>query len=200
LQGVIDDAYIKQLASEHHVSVTTQELNDQVAIVQAQNNLGTNNQVFADVLKEFWGWSIDDFKRELKQQMLAQKVVSTLDTGTHDRAQNVLTQLQQGKGFGDLAKQYSDEKTSGANGGDYGFAITKTNRDIPPQVLDQLFRLKAGQTSGIINAGTSLEIVQVKDNNGDTVHASHISFTFKPISDYTGPLEAKEKPSKYLHL
>ena len=198
LQSVINDAYVKQLASQHHVSVSDRELNDELELVRSQNRLGSSDQVFADVLKEFWGWSIDDFKRELKQQMLAQKVVSTLDTATQQRAQTALAQLQSGTDFATLAGQVSDDTTTKASGGDYGMLIDRTNRDIPPQVIDQLFRLQSGQTSGIINTGVSLEIVKVEQISGDKVKAAHIQFNFQPITTYTDPLQAREKPHMFV--
>jgi foldase protein PrsA len=195
---VVDEAYVKQVADQHHISVSDQELNDEIQLVRSQNRLGSNNQVFEDVLKEFWGWSVNDFKRELQQQMLAQKVVSTLDTGTHQRAEQVYQQVKSGADFATLAKQFSDDASTKDNGGDYGFAISQSDRDLPPQVIDALFRLQPGQTSGIINTGAGLEILQLKDSSGGKVHAAHILFTFKPISTYIDPLKQKDKPHLYI--
>src|SRR6185503_10081097 len=193
-----NEAYVKQLAEEHKVSVTDKELNDEIALLRSQNRLGGSDQVFEDVLREFWGWSMDDFKRELKSQMLAQKVVSVLDTGTHDRAKAVLTQLQNGSDFAAVAKQYSDDASTKANGGDYGFAINKTNRDLYPQVVDALFKLQANQTSGIVETPIGLEIVKDREIEGNTVRASHILLQFKPASTYINPLHDKEKPRLFV--
>jgi parvulin-like peptidyl-prolyl isomerase len=199
LDSVVNDAYIKQLAKEHSVSVSNQELNNQIALVRSQNRLGSNDQVFADVLKEFWGWSVDDFKRELKQQMLTQKVIATLDTNTQGRAQNVLNQLRGGADFASLAKQNSDDLSTRDNGGDYGFPIDKSNRDISPQVVDAVFRLQPGQISDVISAGNGLEIVKVQSIEGDKVRAAHIMFAFKNVDAYIKPLQTKDKAHDYIH-
>jgi len=193
LDLVVDNAYVKDLAEQHNISVTDQELNDAIRLVRSQNRLGSNDQVFEDVLREFWGWSVNDFKRELKQQMLAQKVVSTLDTGTRTRAESALDNLQKGGDFGNVAKAVSDDATSRANGGDYGFTISQNDRNLAPQAIDTLFSLKVGQTSGIVNTGSSLEIFLLKTRDGDKITAAHIVFNFKPIGDYINPLRAKEK-------
>jgi parvulin-like peptidyl-prolyl isomerase len=198
LDGVINDAYVKQLAKKHNVSVSDQEVNDQVAVVQAQNRLTDNPKVFEEVLKEFWGWSVDDFKRELRQQLLAQKVVATLDTGTHQRADEVLAKVKAGEDFGALAKQYSQDQNTAPNGGEYGITITPTNRDVPSQVVAELFKMQPGQTSGIINAGATLEIVKLTELKGTEAKASHISFNFKDIETYLKPLREKEKPARYV--
>lgn len=194
---VVDDAYVKQVADKHDISVSDRELDDAIRLVRSQNRLGSNDQVFEDVLKEFWGWSLNDFKRELRQQMLAQKVVSTLDTATQARAKEAYASIQAGTDFAAVAK-YSDDTSTRDTGGDYGFAIGQSDRDLPPQVIEAMFHLKAGETSGIINTGTSLEIIKVKDVSGDKVHASHIVFAFKPISTYTDTLRKQNKPHLFI--
>lgn len=200
LQQVIDNAYVKQLAARNHVSVSGKQVDDEVALVRSQNRLGSNDAVFQDVLKQFWGWSVDDFKRELQQQLLAQAVVAKLDTGTQARAQDALKQLKGGADFAALAKTVSDDTSTKAAGGEYGFLIDKSNLDIAPQAVDALFELKPGQYSGIVNTGYSLEIEKVLDVSGNKVHAAHIVFTFKDISAYLKPLESQEKVHKYLTL
>ncbi len=194
LQSVIDDAYTKQLAKQHKITVTDQELNYQIDLLRNQNRLGGSNTIFEDVLKEFWGWSLQDFKRELRQQILAQKVNSTLDTDAHNRAQNVLSQLTNGGDFAALAKQYSEDPSTKDGGGDYGIAIEKTNRDLSPQVIDALFKLQPGQTSAIVETPLGLEILKVREKDGPSVRASHIYFTFKGIGTYIDPLK-KRQPS-----
>ncbi|HJQ08509.1 MAG TPA: peptidylprolyl isomerase [Candidatus Saccharimonadales bacterium] len=200
LESVINDAYTKQLAAKHKVHVADQELNDQVALLRNQNRLGSSDAVFEDVLKEFWNWSIADFKRELKMQMLSQKVVSTLDDSTHARARNVFAQLSNGGDFAALAKQYSDEAGAKESGGDYGFAISKTNRVLPPQVIDMLFKLKPSETSAIVETPLGLEILRLREADGSTVRASHIFFAFKKPSTYIDPLKKEKKPRHFIGL
>lgn len=199
LESVINEAYVKELADKHKVSVSDKELNDEIALLRSQNRLGGSDQVFEDVLREFWGWSMDDFKRELKSQMLAQKVVSVMDQGTHDRARSVVSQVQGGADFAALAKQYSDDVGTKAVGGDYGFAIDKTNRDLAPQVVDALLKLKANEVSGIVETPFGLEILKVREVDGNTVRASHILLEFKPTDTYIQPLRDKEKPRQFIH-
>jgi parvulin-like peptidyl-prolyl isomerase len=198
LQQVVDQAYVKELAETHKVSVSDKELNDEIALLRSQNRLGSSDEVFQDVLHEFWGWSLDDFKRELKSQMLAQKVVSTMDTNTHKRAQDVLTALANGGDFAQVAKQYSDDPSTKDAGGDYGIAIGLGNRDLSPQVVDTLFKLQANQISGVVETPQGLEILKVREADGSTVRASHIFLQFKNISTYLDPIKKKEKPHNFI--
>ncbi|HSH18098.1 MAG TPA: peptidylprolyl isomerase [Candidatus Saccharimonadales bacterium] len=200
MQKVIDDAYVKQLAKQHNISVSNREVNDQITLVKSQNRLGTNDQMLEDVLNQFWGWSISDFRRELKSQLLAQKVASQLDTATHARASAALVQLKNGKDFAALAAEVSDDAATKAAGGQYGAPITKSNRDVPPQVVDALFKLQPGQTSEIINTGYTLEIIKVAQVSGDKVTGSHISFKLTDIEQYIKPLKEQQKTRRFISV
>jgi len=198
MNRVVDYAYVKMLAKEYDISVNNRELDDAIRLVREQNRLGSSDKVFEDVLKEFWGWSVGDFKRELKQQMLAQKVVSSLDTETNEQAKQVFERLQKGEDFATLAKKFSDDADTRSEGGEYTGAISQSDRDLPAQVIDALFRLKPGQVSPIINTGSGLEIIKLKEMDGNKVRAAHISFNFKPINTYIDPLKDKQKPRIFI--
>jgi len=199
MSQVIQDAYVKQLASQYHVSVSNQAVDNEVALVRSENRLGNSDRVFREVLNEFWGWSESDFKRELKQELLQQAVVAKLDTATNDRANSALKQLEKGADFANVAKQMSDDLNTKSDGGKYAAAITINDSDLSPILTHEIFKLKAGQISGLINTGYTLDIIKVLDVNGSTRHAAHIQFTFKDITTYTKPLQGKNPPHQYIH-
>jgi hypothetical protein len=207
LQNVIDNAYIKQLAGKYHVTVSDKEVNLRLNEVRSQNRLGGNNKVFADVLRDYWGWSINDFKRSLKQEILAQKVSAKLDNADTQRAASALAQAKNGGDFGALAKKLSDDPSAKDNGGDYGFAITKTNPNVPPEVVNALFGLRSGQVSDLILASPvlagqppSFQIVKVTGLNGDTVTAQHIVINLKDATTYIKQLRQIDPPRSYVHF
>ncbi len=200
LDKVINDAYIKQLAKDNKVSVSDKEVNTEIQIVRTQNRLGGSDKVFEDVLKEYWGWSLNDFKRSLKQQILAQKLLPVLDPATTARAAAARAELSSGADFAATAKKYSDDVSTKDAGGEFGFPIDKANRDIAAQTTAVLFKLKAGEVSEVINAGYSLEIVKNIEVQGDKVRSAHILFNFKDINTYINDLKDKKKTSLYIKL
>lgn len=200
LQDVINNAYIKTLAAKNGVSVSDKEVDQRISQVRAQNRLGSNNKVFADVLRSYWGWSIGDFKRSLKNEILAEKVVAKLDTETAKRANEALSQVRAGADFSTIAKQYSSDPSVATNGGDYGFSISKDNPNIHPNVASEMFKMKAGEISNIINAGQTLEIVKVTQVNGEFVTAQHISFKLKDPQTYIDQLKKSTPTHKYVTL
>lgn len=200
MSQVITQAYVKKLADKLHLSVSNKEVNDQVALVRSQNRLGASDEVFRNVLREFWGWSVSDFKRELKSELLEQKVVAALDTDTKARANDALAKLNKGEDFEKLAEHVSDDAATREDGGEYGFTIDRSSRDIAPQAVEALYKLTKGQHTGIIDAGYFLEIDKLLDQKGTKLQAAHMTFNYKDISVYTKPLEKSAPTHYYLHL
>ncbi len=197
---VIEDAYVKQLAKENGVSISNQNVDSQLVTVRSQNRLGSNDRVFKEVLNEFWGWSEDDFRRVLKQQLLKQAVISKLDTAANYRAKTALQQLNTGADFSKLATEISDDVSTKASGGQYPVAITITNRDLPPAVTAALFKLTPGQISPIINTGYTLEILKLNEKNGGSLKAAHIQFNLKDINVYVKPEQQKNGSHQYIRF
>lgn len=200
LDKVINDAYIKQLAKDKDVSVSEKEVNDEIQIVKSQNRLGGSDKVFEDVLKQYWGWSVDDFKRSLKQQLLAQKLLPQLDSEAVNKANSALADINSGMTFADAAKKYSEDAASKDNGGEYGYPIDKANRDMSAQTTAALFKLNPGQVSEVINSGYSLEIVKNIETQGDKIRGAHIVINFKDINTYINDLKETKKPTVYIKL
>lgn len=198
MDQVIQDAYVKQLARQHGASVSNREVDSEVALVRSQNRLGNSDRVFREVLDEFWGWNENDFKRELKQQLLKQAVVAKLDTATNSKAAAVAQQAQGGADFAALAAQYSEDPASRGNGGQYPQPLKPNDHDVAPAITEAVFRLQPGQVSQPITTGYTLEIIKVLDESGSTRHAAHIQFNYKDVGTYVQPLAAKHPPHTYI--
>jgi hypothetical protein len=200
LDKVVNDAYVKELASKNSVSVTNQEVDAAIATVRNENRLGTSDKVFEDVLREFWGWSINDFRRALRQQLLAQKVVNRLDTDAHSKAEAALAELNGGANFADIAKKYSDDDVTKNSGGDFGAPIDKNNKELSATTTTALYNLKAGQVSDILDIGYALEIVKNTGTEGDKAKGAHIIIKFKDINEFIKPLQDEQKATRFINV
>lgn len=201
LDKVINDAYVKQLAKQHGVTVSEREVDDQITILRRQNRLGGSEQAYIDALRQNFGWSQSDFRRVVKQQLLEQKVVSVMDQDAHKRADAALAELKGGADFAAVAAKYSDDSTSKNSGGEYSFWIDPANRDLSPITTDALFKLKAGQISGIVNTGYGLQIFKVTEISGDgKIKAAHIDINFQPISKYLNDVKEKQPAHAYIRV
>jgi hypothetical protein len=182
MNAVVQAAYVKQLAAQNHVSVSNKEVNGALQSLEAQNQ--SSEQALADVTGKFFGWSLDDLKREIKQELLAQKVAAKLDTAAQTKAAGVATQAQDGADFATLVTQNSDAADKAASGQYADQAITSASTDVPPAVVRELQKMTPGQVSGVIEAGSTLEIVKLISSESGKMKAAHISFSVTPIDHY----------------
>lgn len=200
LDQAVNRAYVAKLANQHDIQVLPSELNRQIEIARNQSRLGASDAVFQSVLKDFWGWSVADFRRELRLELLDQKVAATLDTETTKRAKQVHLQLEQGGDFAKLATQYSDDIQTKDKGGKYSFAVNRANRDISPLLIEAIYKLPVGKFSEVIDTGYKLEIVKVLKIDGDKRQVAHIAFSYKDINDFVRPERKAHKPTLYINV
>lgn len=198
LDKVVNDAYIKQLAEKNKVSVSDREVDEEIQIVRSQNRLGGSDRAFEDTIKEFYGWSLNDFKRSLKQQLLAQKLLPVLDTETVTRANGAAGELKLNNDFTGTAKKYSDDVATKDNGGEFTFLVDKTSRDLAAKTTSTLFSLKPGQVSDVVNTGYALEIIKNLEPKEDKIRGAHIVFNFKDINTYVNDQKDKHKARLYI--
>lgn len=200
LDTVVENAIVKKIAREKNITVSDEEVNKQIDLLRNQNRLGTDNKVFENVLGDYWGWSVEDFRRSIKQELLRSKVTATLDTATNERANKTLAEIKAGKDFAIAAKESSDDATTKERGGELGFLISRSDRNIPPQTIEALYKLKPGEVSGIINLGYGLEIVKVISKEGDKIKASRIFFDYRDLTKDLNDYKEKQPPKVYVRV
>lgn len=201
LDKVVNDALIKQIADEKNVEVTDVELNRQFDIAREQNRLGGSDQVFEDVLREYWGWTVKDYRRSLRSEMLAQEVVAALDGDGVNRAREAANELATGADFTSVVNKYSTDEQSKVNGGDFGL-VDKSNRSISPQTIDTLFKLQQNQISEPIvipyGNGYALEILKNLETQGERVRGAHVIIQLKDINQFLN--DRKEQKPVRLYI
>lgn len=200
LASVVDNAYVKTIAKEQNVTVSDEDIDRQIQLLREENRLGNSDEVFEDVLQDYWGWSVSDFRRSLRDQLLAQNLVAKLDTEAAVKANEALTKLRSGADFGEIAKLYSDDPAAKENAGTVG-VVERTNRDIPVQTINTLYNLKEGEISAVINTGYSLDIVKnVKTRPDGKIEASRVVINFKDISIYLNDQKSKTPTRTYVNF
>ncbi|MBX6753178.1 peptidylprolyl isomerase [Thermorudis peleae] len=127
------------------------------------------------------GMSLSDFKRLYVRPMLArEKVQRVLQervplraeqihaahilVSTEDAAKAIITQLQQGADFADLAKRLSIDSTTAVNGGDLGWFP----RGYMPKAFDDVaFQLQPGQFGGPVKTEYGWHVIKVLEREAD---------------------------------
>lgn len=199
MNTAIDNTLVKHLAQQEGIVVSQNQAEAELNLLKSQNRLGADQAEFNTVLSQFWGWNQQDFLRELTDEIITSEVLAKLNVSATNIATTVLAKLSNKIPFSQLANQYSDDKSTSQNGGLYNGYITPNDPNISLLITQELFKLRVGQYSGIINTGSTLEIVQLISKNGDQLKAAHIAINLKSLNYYLPKLE-KQKPVYYINL
>jgi len=171
LNNLIDEAVIKLYAAKVHLAVTAAEVTKQYTTIQAQQH---GPVAFKAQLQKY-GFTEASFKKYLTTRLLFSKVarqVAPLPTTVEEvQARHILVkdkaladklyaQLQRDpKRFTALAKQYSIDKGSGANGGELGFF---PHGATAPSFEQAAFALKPGQISKPVQSQFGYHIIMLE--------------------------------------
>lgn len=200
LDRTIKKFYVKKLAKTNNVVVSDEEVNKEVELYQSQNRLGSDEQVLKDVLKDYYGWTINDFKRQLTSRILSEKLIDKLDTSARERANLALGEVKAGSDFAAVADKYTDDANTKGKGGVIPFLIDEQDRNVPSQMTKQLFALQPGQYSDIFSVGYGLEIVKNLENKDGKIKAAYILFNYKNIENFINAEKEKTPATIYLKL
>lgn len=168
-----DNLIVQQQAAKYGITVSGKEVDDKFN--QLVKDAGGIDQV-KRTLEKLYGWSVDDFKAKIKQQLVRQKVQDkvlsdpALNAPAEKQAQDILAQISAGADFATLAKQYSSDGSAG-NGGDLGFF---GRGQLVAEFEAAAYALQPGQVSGVVKTQYGYHIIKVTEKNGDQVRASHI--------------------------
>lgn len=89
----------------------------------------------------------------------------------YDKLEAIRLRVKSGEDFGFLAKTYSEDPGSAAEGGDYGFIDRST---MVKEFTAWAFKLKAGEMSPVFETEYGYHIVQVIERRGEQAHVRHI--------------------------
>jgi hypothetical protein len=202
INKVINDAYVKIIANESNLTVSSAEVDEQIRIAREQNRLGSSDEIFEDVLREYWNWSVGDFRRSLTTELLAQKVIRNNDPETEKMATEALARITAGEDFEVIAAEYSDDIGTKDNGGDFGF-VSRSNRNVSQQTVDVLFNLAEGQSSGIVvvpyGTGYALAIIRNLGQQGDQRKGAHIIFPLKSLDEVLNDRKEQQPYRLYMN-
>lgn len=203
LDKVINDNYIKKIAKENNIRVEESEVDDVIVIARNQNRLGGSTKSYEDSLKEYYGWTVNDFKRVIRAKLLEEKVNAFLDTDSKTKLDAATQALSSGTAFADVVKQYSEEESTKANGGEFG-VVEPSSTAISPQTGDVLFKQKPNEVSKPIiisyDTGYAYEIIKTLENSSDKAKGAHIIIRIKDINEFLNDKKEKQPAERYIKL
>lgn len=168
LDWLIDQVLIEEAAKEWEISISEEQIDEQIAHMKGQDEERFQQWLSAsgltpETLREQVRMDLitaavrdrvtDNLSREVPQVHVRHILLSE-----ESQAQQALQELQQGANFITTARKYSEDEATRENGGDLGFLPRGV---MPPAFEEAVFSLEPGQTSDVIHTGSGLHIIRV---------------------------------------
>jgi parvulin-like peptidyl-prolyl isomerase len=174
LDQMIDDVVIAQQAEKEGFKVTDDDLN--ARLTQMIQDAGSADELNDYLTKNTL--SLDDLCNQVRSALVGkgmlQRVTGALPTQVeqvHARhilvsspqlAEEVVKKVRAGQDFGALARQYSMDEASKANGGDRGWFPRGV---MDPQFEAVAFQLEPGQISDVVQTPFGFHIIKVEERD-----------------------------------
>jgi parvulin-like peptidyl-prolyl isomerase len=177
LDVMIEQVLIEQAAAREGIALSDKEVESVIQRDIEEN--GGRDQFDAWLAAN--SWTYDEYKARQRSMMIASQMfeqvtrnVPTKAEQVHARhilvateaeARDILSKLQGGADFAEMARQYSLDPSTKDSGGDLGFFPRGTL--VVPEVEDVAFSLSVGQISDVIQSPLGYHIVQVVERAQD---------------------------------
>lgn len=166
----IEDSVIEKMAKNFGIRVTEGEVDQNVE--RKLHEFGSEEIVRSD-LERLYGWTLEDFKREVVKPDLYKEKLMTVFELRQDKdfdkraAQKIgeaLKQLQAGEDFIETVEQYSEGSTV-ENGGEVGWIDMSQTE---PILAEAIQGLSAGERTDIVETSIGYHIVRVEEVRKET--------------------------------
>jgi len=198
LNKATENTYVSKIAKEQGIKVSDNEVNDFVAQEINSNQLGVTEQVFKQVIQDYYDWSFDEYKTSVQHQLLRKKIMAKLDVEGRKRAEDALAAILGGKDFTEEVKAVSDDPTAKANGGDMG--TTTKNADDPNSLIATAKSMKPGAISGVIEGTDGFYIVKLIDAKDNTIHIAKLFIAYTALEKQFAQLKKDGKVQEYIKV
>ncbi len=117
--------------------------------------------------------SLPSFNKEVEvgEIVFQPKLTKEEKEAYKQKAEDLRNRVKNGEDFGTLARLYSQDPVSAAEGGDVGFADRNT---FVKEFTAWAFKLKAGEISPVFETEYGFHFLQVIERRGEQVHVRHI--------------------------
>lgn len=198
LNKAVENAYVAKLANKQGVGVTNDEVNEFVKQEINNTQLGVSEQVFQQVIRDYYNWSFDEYKTSVRHQLLRKKVIAKIDTAGRQKIDAALSEVRAGKNFSDVVKGISDDPTAKANGGDVG--LIAMNSDDPNGLIKAAKALQPGAVSDVIEGADGFYAVKLVETKGGSIHFLKLFVAYKAFDQKISQLRKDGKVQEYIKV
>lgn len=198
LDSAIKEAYVAKIAREKNINVTRTEIDD--FITRSVNSKSISLEAYEKtVLRNFYDWSLDEYRGVVKARLMTQKVSFAVDGSAKKRAESLATQASAaGADFAALAAGNSDDFATKANGGDAG-ALPLDNQDANG-LIAAAKRMNLNQVSQPIQGSDGYYIIKLIEKNDTTVRYAQIKVSLTELDKRFEAVKKAGKIKEYIKV
>ncbi len=115
-------------------------------------------------------------KVQIAHIFMAPKATEAMKEQAKAKAEAILDSIKHGADFAEMARKYSEDPGSAAEGGDLGWVGKGV---FYPEFEAAAFALKPGELSGVVESPVGFHIIQMIERRGDKIHVRHILIKIK---------------------
>ena len=175
-EEAIEKAYGKSL--EQIRSEIFDNIKEQMTIQRMQSELTSSMKVTPSEVKKFFKNIPQDSLPYFSTEVSIAQIVKDAKAGTSqkDKVRNLMLQIrsriESGESFADLAKQYSQDPGSAANGGQLGFY---SRGELAPEYEAAALSMKPGGISMPVETQFGFHLIQLQEKRGNTYRSGIFS-------------------------
>jgi parvulin-like peptidyl-prolyl isomerase len=192
-------AYAIKIARAKNITISDQEID-----AELDKNLKTNGgEAMAkidyenNVLKQYFGWTMSDYRAELHNRLLERKVAFAVDDTAKAKIAKVEARLKAGEDFAVVANEMSDDEATRSTGG--GVSAQTGDAD-PNELITAARNLDSGAISGIIQGIDGYYIVKLDAKTDDSTRYLMIKVSLTKFSSDFDKLRKDGKIKEYIKI
>lgn len=196
LDIVIKDSFVRKVARENNISVSSQEVD---SFIQRELDVKkvSIEAYERTVLRNFYDWSLDEYKSVLKNELLKRKVSFAIDTAARDKAARVKQALAGGD-FAEVAKAESDDEATKSSGGVVG-AVPINNQDANGVTVAAL-KLDPGRASDLIEGADGYYFVKLISKDAANVQYAIIKISLAELDKRFEEVKSQGRINQYIKI
>lgn len=201
LDDVIADAYAAKLAGEMNITISDKELDDFLKAQRQSSSGEISTQTYDAVILDYYGWSPDEYRHKIKNELLREKVSYAMDKDAVKAMDDVKSELQKNPKV-DLKTLSSSINSKTGSKSVYGTSgwVQKTNLD--GGLATAAAKLKKGEVSSVIKSsiGEGYYFVRLLDINDKQVSYDYIQVPLKAFSESLKNVTDSKKIQEYIKV
>lgn len=199
LNKTVRQAYAAKIAKSKNITISNQEIDAEIKKNLRDGNGETMTEADYEnyVLKRYFGWTMGDYRAELRSRLLERKMAFAIDTAAKDKITEIETRLKNGDNFAIVVREMSEDEMTRETGGDVS---AHANEADPNGLVAAARELSGGAISGIIQGVDSYYIVKLNSKTNNETGYSMIKVALKQFDADFNKLRKTNKIKEYIKI